>query len=199
MPGKTARPPICLVCWDQLKADEHAAALKKAGYRITLVTPSIKGWISYVSDLAVDAVVLDLDRLPSHGREVGIHLRNAKSTRRLPLVFLGGDPAKVERVRSELPDATFSAWPDAGQAIARAIDSPVGKPVRPTHMMERSNRSDLAKRLDINPGLPVYLWGDADFLNEALGDASTSLAITRNTKRQDRPNRKRLSCAALAM
>ncbi len=158
--------------------------MKKAGYRITLVTSSMKGWTSYVRDLAVDAVVLDLDRLPSHGREVGIHLRTSKSTRHLPLVFLGGDPAKAERMRSDLPDATFSAWPDAGQAIARAIDSPVAKPVRPMPMMERSNRFDLARRLDINPGLQVNLWGDADFLNEALGDASTSLAITRNTKRQ---------------
>jgi CheY-like chemotaxis protein len=184
MPGKTARPHLCLVCWDQSKAGEHATGLEKAGYRITLVTSSVTGWISYVRDLAVDAVVLDLDRLPSHGREVGIHLRTSKSTRHLPLVFLGGDPAKAERVRIDLPDATFSVWHDAAQAIARAIDSPVAKPVRPTPMMERSNRSDLAKRLDIKPGLPVYLWGDADFLYEALGDASASLTITRNAKRQ---------------
>lgn len=32
--------------------------------------------------------------------------------------------------------------------------------------------------------MPVHLWGDADFLNEALGDASELFTTTRNDARQ---------------
>jgi hypothetical protein len=45
MAKETARPHIRLVCWDQPEAEEHKAALKKGGYRTTLVTSSVKGWI----------------------------------------------------------------------------------------------------------------------------------------------------------
>ena len=36
------------------------------------------------------AVVIDLDKLPSHGREVAVYLRQGKATRRIPLVFRQG-------------------------------------------------------------------------------------------------------------
>ena len=57
-----------------------------------------------------DAVVIDLDRLPSHGREAGVFLRGSKSTRLIPLLFVctegvEGDPEKVARVKETLPDA----------------------------------------------------------------------------------------------
>ena len=43
----------------------------------------------------VDAFVIDLDRLPSQGRDVGVTLRRAKSSRYVALVFAGGAPEKV--------------------------------------------------------------------------------------------------------
>ena len=56
------------------------------------------------------AVVIDLGRLPSHGREVVVFLRGSKSTRLIPLIFVWtegveGDPEKVARVKVTLPDA----------------------------------------------------------------------------------------------
>src|ERR1043166_7044007 len=48
------------------------------------------------------AVLIDLSRLPSHGREVAVWMRNTKSTRMIPIVFANGEPEKVER-GGELP------------------------------------------------------------------------------------------------
>ena len=42
-----------------------------------------------------DAILIDLMRMPSYGRMTGAMLREQKGTRRIPLVFLAGDPEKT--------------------------------------------------------------------------------------------------------
>src|SRR5262249_15793745 len=54
-----------------------------------------------------EAFVIDLTRLPSHGREVAVFLRGQKATREIPIVFSGGAPEKVASIRDMLPDATY--------------------------------------------------------------------------------------------
>jgi len=54
-------------------------------------------------------VVIDLNRLPSQGRDLGIALRTYKTTRQVPLVFVDGDPEKVARIREILPDAVYTS------------------------------------------------------------------------------------------
>ena len=46
-----------------------------------------------------DAILIDLTELPSYGRTMGALLREQKSTRGIPLVFLEGDPDKAALVR----------------------------------------------------------------------------------------------------
>jgi hypothetical protein len=170
--GKAHATHICLVCWKTDSAQTHARRLKAEGFRVTVVDRPIPGWISYFRDLRVNAVAIDLERLPSQGREVGFLLRGSKSTRHLPVVFLGGPAEKVERIRGELPDAGFAGWEDAPAAIRAAIAAPAEKPVRPAQMMERSRSGDLARKLGTKPHLPAVLWGDADFLLELLDDTA---------------------------
>ena len=63
--------------------------------------------ITHIRLTQPDVVVIDLDKRPSHGREVGVVLRTTKSTRGIPLVFLGGAADKVAMVRASIPDAVF--------------------------------------------------------------------------------------------
>jgi hypothetical protein len=170
MAKKAPKPLVCLVCWNADLAASRAAELVASGFRVHLLDRNMSPLIGTVRDLGADAVVIDLDRLPSHGREVGIHLRSSKSTRHLPLVYMGGLPEKLERVRNDLPDATYAAWSDASAAIQTAIAQPVAKPVRPAPMMERSTNRDLASRLGVMPGVHVVAWGEAEFLRDLLGD-----------------------------
>ena len=37
---------------------------------------------------------IDLGRLPSHGRDIALYLRERKSTRHVPLIFAGGHPQR---------------------------------------------------------------------------------------------------------
>jgi len=50
-----------------------------------------------------DAILIDLTELPSYGRVMAVLLRQQRSTRNIPLVFLKGDPEKAARVREVLP------------------------------------------------------------------------------------------------
>ena len=101
-----------------------------------------------------DAVVIDLSRLPYHGREVARTIRGGKATRHLPLVFVDGDPEKVKVTRALLPDATYTTWGRAKAAIAKAIAKPVKNPVNPGDLM--SGRP-LVDKLGIKPGFRVGL------------------------------------------
>jgi CheY-like chemotaxis protein len=167
-----SKPHICLVCWNADLAAERAKLLGNRGFQVTVVSASVSGWITYFRNLALDAVMIDLDKLPSHGREVGTLLRGSKSTRHLPLIFLGGPADKVERIRAELPDASFASWDNPAGFLSKAISTQVAKPIRPTQMMERSHNHDLARKLGIKAGVPVILWGDTHFLADLLSDAA---------------------------
>ena len=177
MAKKQIKPNVCLACWNEEEAAAHAAELGKQGLRVSVVGQGMSGWVGYLRDLAADVVVIDLDRLPSHGREVGILLRGSKSTRHLPLVYLGGVAEKVERLRADLPDATYAKWSEAPKAIRAAIATPVETPVRPVPMMERYRDADLGRRLGVVPGVEVITWGDPDFLVELLGDLPEGVEV----------------------
>ena len=56
-----------------------------------------------------DAVVISLDRLPSHGRAVAEWLWQAKKRQSIPLVFVGGTAEKVETMRERFPAAVYCA------------------------------------------------------------------------------------------
>jgi hypothetical protein len=80
---------------------------------------------------AADAFVIDLSRLPSHGREVAMSLRTLKSTRSIPIVFVDGDPQKVARLKALLPDATYTTWGRLKTALPRALAHAPVSPIVP--------------------------------------------------------------------
>lgn len=100
-----------------------------------------------------EAFVIDLSRLPSHGREVAMWLRSTKATRHVPLVFVDGDPAKVARLKALLPDATYTSWGRLKTALAKALARPVTTPAVPPSSTY-SARPTVAK-LGIKPGMRV--------------------------------------------
>src|ERR1700674_1054694 len=101
---------VRLVCWNPELAQERARLLQQAGVDVDASPLKPASVIGHFRASSPAAVLIDLDRLPSHGREVAVALRTSKSTRHIPIVFAGGVPEKVERIRQELPDAFFTDW-----------------------------------------------------------------------------------------
>lgn len=78
-----------------------------------------------------DAYVIDLSRLPSHGREIAMSLRGRKDTRNIPIVFVDGEPQKVARLKAILPDATYTTWGRIQTALPKAMAQRPASPVVP--------------------------------------------------------------------
>jgi hypothetical protein len=102
-----------------------------------------------------DAVAIDLSRLPSHGREVGIWLRGLKYTRHIPLVFVNGEKEKLERVRRDLPDAIYTTTEGVGAALKSACRRKVRDAVVPAQMMDRYKEKTTAEKLGVKPGSSI--------------------------------------------
>jgi CheY-like chemotaxis protein len=101
-----------------------------------------------------DAIVIDLSRLPSHGREVARTVRGSKATRHVPIVFVDGEPEKVTATKMLLPDATYTTWGRAKAAINKAINNPIANPINPGDLT--SGRPVVAK-LGVKAGFKLAL------------------------------------------
>jgi hypothetical protein len=166
MPANKVR----LVCWNADRARERAAALESAGFEVDSTPLNPAGLIGYFRQHTPGVILIDLDRLPSHGREVGIALRQSKVTRPIPLVYAGGAPEKVARVRSELPDAFYCAWGRVDNALREALRHRPADPVQPPSHMERYTGAALPAKLGIKEGLEISLLGAPDEFEQQLGE-----------------------------
>jgi hypothetical protein len=124
-------------------------------------------------------VVIDLSRLPSQGRDVGLGLRQYATTRRVPLVFVGGDPDKVAGVKSHLPDATCTTWVRICSALARAMANPPEAPVVPQSALAAYSGTPLPKKLGIRESSVVALRNAPRGFRAALGNPPGGVVVTR--------------------
>jgi hypothetical protein len=161
---------IRLICWNEDLAADRAGALKKAGLDVDASPFDPAGMITRLRENPPAVMLIDLDRLPSHGRAVAIMLRSSKSMRHVPIVFAGGIEEKVARVRAEVPDAIFTDWAKAAQTVKKAIKNPPIAFVQPPPIMQQYAGSRLVKKLDLKAGTKAALIGAEDGFIELLGD-----------------------------
>lgn len=147
---------VRLVSWKPEDAEERALCLRALGHDVD-AAPVESGTIRELPRAEVDAFVVDLDRLPSQGRDVGVTLRRARTSRHVPLVFAGGAPEKVARVRELLPDAGYAEWDAIEDALAAALASPPSDPVVPDSNLAAYASTPLPQKLGIKEGTVVCL------------------------------------------
>jgi CheY-like chemotaxis protein len=168
---------VRLVCWDEELARQRVQSLAGCGFEIdgSRLTPS--GLVGQFKKLAPAVVLIDLDRLPSHGREVAGALRQSPSTRHIPIVFAGGAPEKLERIRRELPDAVYVDWKNAARALKKAAANPPVNPAKPVSHMQRYQGSGLITKLGLKPDLKVALIAAPEGFEELVGDWPAGIEI----------------------
>jgi len=169
-----------LIHWRSAEGRVRVRELRAAGYRVEYdedAPAALRG----AKDEPPEAILIDLARLPSHGREMAWALRQAKRTRAIPLVFVGGEPTKVARLRRELPDATYTTWEDVVRALERALANPVQDPVVP-----RSEHFYTAKPLVAKLGLKergrLALVGAPAGFEAKLGTLPAGARLTRGAR-----------------
>jgi CheY-like chemotaxis protein len=161
---------VRLIHWNAEEANERAAILREAGYEVVSDVPSGPELLRGLRNAPPDVVVIDLGRLPSQGRDVGLGVRTFRATRHVPLVFVGGELAKIARVKSVLPDATFTSWGRIRSALKRAIEHPPANPVKPDSMLAGYSGTPLPKKLGIKENSVVALVSAPEGFAQTLGE-----------------------------
>jgi len=147
-------PRVRLFHWRAEEAQTLIVALRAGGYTVDYPGDKANGSWRSLRENSTYAAIIDLTRLPSHGRHVAAEIRATKSLRHIPIVFVDGDPEKVERVRKDLPDAVYTSRSRLVSALKRV--KPLADPVAPPRMMDRTDRTT-AEKLGIKSGARVAL------------------------------------------
>jgi hypothetical protein len=147
-------PRVRLFHWRAEEAKPLIAVLRAGGYGVDYPGDKANGNWRSLRENPPFAAIIDLTRLPSHGRHVGAEIRATKSLRHIPIVFVDGDPEKVERIRKDLPDAVYTSGSRLLSALKRV--KPLADPVTPPRMMNRTDRTT-AEKLGIKAGARVAL------------------------------------------
>jgi CheY-like chemotaxis protein len=145
---------IRLIHWKPEECPPRAGRLSLLGHQVDSTQINSSSMKEFREN-PPDAVVIDLDRLPSHGREVAVALRSTKSTRLIPLIFVEGEaaPEKLERIKQELPDARFTTYAKIGPVL----DDVLANPPREAYVPKPHAPAPLAKKLGCKEGQPTGL------------------------------------------
>lgn len=79
--------------------------LKKAGYKVGSHFSTEK--VAKFTEPLPEIFILSLDRLPSHAKAYAQWIWEAKKRQHIPIVFVGGQPEKVEPIKDLFPKAHF--------------------------------------------------------------------------------------------
>jgi len=169
---------IRLIHWNLEEGGERAAFLGRRGITVDF-EPFGRETIKKTGDDPPDAVVIDLTRMPSQGRDVAIALRIRKSTRHIPLIFSGGIKEKVAVVKSLLPDAVYSSWDDILNSIRLAAENPPEKPLIPSSQFAGYSGRPLPAKLGISSGTDLLLLDPPDGFEATLGPLPDGVLIRR--------------------
>jgi hypothetical protein len=161
---------VRVVHWNATEAAPLLNTLHAAGHQADYDESLHPGGYRAIRDCPPDAIVIDLSRLPSHGREVATFFRGRKATQHIPIVFVNGAPEKVEAIRRVLPDAVYAPGSRVRSALREALAQRPAKPVVPAQMMDRYASRTLAQKLGIGKDSNVALIDPPRNYAKAIGE-----------------------------
>jgi hypothetical protein len=161
------------------EAAARAEMLRKAGHEVAYDEHCSPGAIRAG---APEAVVIDLTRMPSHGREVAVSIRGMKATRHIPIVFAGGEAVKVAKIAQVLPDAEYTCWEDVVGAVKKALANPAARFVVPPQMMDRYANRTVTQKLGIKAGTSITAIDPPRNFPDLLGVLPEGLTFTEDER-----------------
>ncbi len=169
---------VRLITWKDDRASKLKDELETGAFAVDseAFDPST---LKKLTDNPPDAIVIDLGRLPSQGRDVGIAVRTRASTRSIPLVFVDGSADKIDRTREQLPDATYTVAGELTEAVRKTIANPPSDPAVPASNLAGYSGTPLPKKLGIKAGFKVALVGAPGDFESTLGELSEGTTILR--------------------
>ena len=158
--------------------------LREAGYDVDARPIRTPGDLKALGRNVPAAVLIDLVGAPAHGLDLGLAVRQMRTTRQVPLVFVAGSRQQVERLRSLLPDAVCTSARGVRGAVRRAIARPPRDLARPTSVLAGYSGTPLPKKLEIKPGSTVRLAGAPRDFETTLGGLPEGVTLRRRGEGQ---------------
>ena len=171
-----------LIHWNAEEAKSRMSLLRHAGFKSTHLLPRGIPSLRVIADKPLSAVIIDLSRLPSQGRDIAMVLRKNGKTRNIPLVFVDGERDKIADIRKHLPDATYASWKTIRSSLKRALHRPNTGLVIPKSVLEGYSGTPLPKKLGIKPKSTVALIDAPDDFGKTLGELPDDVTILRSLR-----------------
>ncbi len=175
---------VRLVHWNAEERKGRAAKLRDAGYAVNFGEVT-QDTFKELRRKPPDAVVIDLSRIPSAGRDVAVGLRSFKATRYVPIVFVEGDPAKLSGIKKQVPDAEFTTWGRIRGALKKAIAKPPTEPAVPDSALAGYSGTPLPKKLGIKADYKIALVGAPSDFEKTLGALPEGVTLKRRAGAAD--------------
>jgi hypothetical protein len=138
------------------EAEAGLSRLKKARYTVErrVAGPQV---LREIREDPPTAVIIGLERAPYQGRDIGIYLRHYKATRKIQIVYVGGAPEKVAKIKEHIGDAVFTEWDGIDIVLKRVIKRAPVKPSVPKSLFVAYTGTPLVKKLGIKANAAVVL------------------------------------------
>jgi hypothetical protein len=161
---------VRIVHWRGSEAAPLIETCQAGGFEVEHDEMAFPRLVRALLDSPPDAVIIDLTTRPSHGRDTALALRRRKTTRYLPLVFVEGEPEKVEAIRKLLPDAVYAPVKQVCPRLRKALAKPLVNPVVPANPMAQYASRTVAQKLGIRAGSSVGILNPPRDYASAIGD-----------------------------
>ncbi len=173
---------VRLIHWNTLEAKQKATILRVAGYEVNC-EPLTPKTLRELRANPPNAVVIDLTRLPTQGRDIAFAVRHYKPTRHIPLVFVDGTHEKVARIKAQLPDAVYTTWTQVCKSLEQVIAHPPKVTVVPRSLLDGYSSTPLTKKLGIKAGSVVALIDAPKGIEKTLGELPEGATFAKPTSK----------------
>jgi hypothetical protein len=130
------------------------------------------------------AVIVDLSRSPSSGRDIAVAMRSNRELVNIPFILVGGAPDRVAMLKQLLPDAIEAIWAGIGAVISAACKNPLSGGRKLSVFAAYENKS-LAEKLGIKHGTTVVTINAPAGLRAILGALPDGVKICRAADTRD--------------
>jgi DNA-binding response OmpR family regulator len=116
---KKAKGKLFLFHWEKTGATARAAELTAEGWAVEVEFEEGSRGSKNLKAFGPDIVVLDLAKRPSHSRECGRALRNAKAFRATPFIFVDGSDEDISKTKEKVTSPIFTTSGALKKVLAR--------------------------------------------------------------------------------
>ena len=110
---------LFLFHWQKEGATARAIELASEGWQVEMEFEEGSRGCKNLKAFGPDVVVFDIAQKAVHSRECGRALRNAKSFRETPFIFVDGTDVDISKVKEKVPAAIFTTSGKLKKVLAK--------------------------------------------------------------------------------